>query len=374
MRQSVSKCPLHLVEGEAKILSPLASCQWTYLLVCFFLVGSAEQLLAAEPNLKSRNSLAMEFVRLPSGEYMRGFNGEDRGEHRFHLAHQFSNKQLIKFEQPAHMVVLSQSLDFGVTEVTVGQFSAFVKETGYKTDAEKSAGALGWFPDEKNYVDRFRADPKITWNSPGFEQTEEHPVTCVSWQDANAFCKWLSKKEGATYRLPTEAEWEYAARAGTNTWYSWGENPDAAYDHANGADAALENAFPKTTQFQRAVKLGKGEGDGAVFTANTRSYKPNPWGLYDMHGNVWEWCQDRWAEDAYDSYFDGVPRAEWKAVVVKDPLFSKETGQHKYGDWRVIRGGSWTCAPAALRSSIRTFAEAADATIYTGFRVVKELP
>ena len=109
-----------------------------------------------------------------------------------------------------------------------------------------------------------------------------------------------------------------------------------------------------------------------VFTAKAKSFQPNPWGLYDMHGNVWEWCQDRWSEDAYDRHFDGVPRQRWDQVVVRDPLFEQETDQHKYGDWRVTRGGAWTCAPAAVRCSIRTFAASGDASVYTGFRVARE--
>ena len=315
------------------------------------------------------NSIGMDFVKIEPGVYQRGFVDGDEA-HEFQLTHLYSLKQSTKPETPRHRVEITKGFSIAKTEVTVGQFKAFVSATKYVTTAEKSGGALGWFPEEKNYVDRFHLDPAITWKTPGFEQSDDHPVVCVSWQDAVAFCGWLSKKEGKTYRLPTEAEWEFACRAGTDTWYSWGKNPDDAYRHGNVADGALESAFPNTTRFQRALKLGAKQGDGAVFTAKTGKFQPNPWELHDMHGNVWEWCQDRWKSDLYETYFQGVPRTERNAVVVKDPLFEEKTSQHEYGDWRVMRGGAWTCAPAAVRSSIRTFAEAGDASVYTGFRVV----
>lgn len=318
------------------------------------------------------DSLGMKFVLIPAGEYLRGFDNSNRRDHNFHLAHQYSNRQDFKNETPAHRVAISKPFEIGVTEVTVGQFRSFVKATGYVTEAEKNGGALGCFPEEKDYVDRFHKSKDVTWKKPGFNQTDHHPVVAVSWHDAQAFCNWLSENNNESYRLPSEAEWEYACRSGKSTWYSWGENPDDAYKHANVADGALEAAQPKTTSFQRAVKLGIDDGDGVVFTAAFAQYKPNPWGLFDMHGNVWEWCEDRWSAELYEHYFDNVPRQERSKVVINDPRFFKETDQHKYGDWRVIRGGAWTCAPASVRCSIRTFAEASDATVYTGFRVVRD--
>ena len=339
--------------------------------ICMLLAFSVAQGNVRAQSVAS-NSLGMKFVLVPSGEYLRGFDSSNQRERQFDVVHQYSNKQSIRNETPAHKTVITKSFEIAVKEVTIGQFREFVDATGHRTDAEKNGGALGCFPEEKNYVDRFHKDPKITWKSPGFEQSDGHPVVCVSWSDAQEFCAWLSKKESSKYRLPSEAEWEYACRAGQKAWYSWGTDPDAAYEHANVADGALEAAQPGTTQFQRAVRLKADEGDGVVFTARTGSYKPNSWGLHDMHGNVWEWCQDRWSADIYERYFDGVPRQSRSQVVVRDPLFVEKTDQHQYGDWRSMRGGAWNCAPAAVRSSIRTFAEAADATVYTGFRVVRE--
>lgn len=318
------------------------------------------------------NSIGIRLVHVKPGEYRRGFESRNQRENAFHQAHQYSNSQNFKFEKPAHKVILTKGFEIGVSEVTVGQFKKFVLETGYKTDAEKGKGALGFFPNEKDYVDRFRNDPKILWQSPGFKQDESHPVVGVSRNDALAFCKWLSKKENTTYRLPTEAEWEYACRAGTTHWYSWGADPDQAYQYANVADGALEAAYPNMTRYQRAIKLDSDSGDGVVFTAPVMKYKPNSWGLYDMHGNVWEWCDDRWSEDVYKRYFDGLDYQSRLKFSVRNPVFLKRTDQHKYGDWRVIRGGAWTCALAAVRSSIRTFAAGDEGAVYIGFRIVRD--
>ena len=313
------------------------------------------------------------FVSIPAGEYVRGFGHNDR---EFQRAHLYSTSQQFRSEQPKHRVKLTRPFELSTTEVTVGQFHEFVEATGHVTDAEKNdTGALGFFPDpeNRNYVERFRTDPALTWKTPGFLQGDEHPVVCVSLRDAEAFCAWLSKKSRRTCRLPTEAEWEYACRAGKETWYSWGKDPDQAYAHANVADGTLESAHPGTTSFQRAVKLGKNEGDGAIYTAKVASYHPNPWGLFDMHGNVWEWCRDKYQEDRYERLLDGVERRDRETFTMTDPVGPETTDQHEYGDWRVTRGGSWFTAPAYTRCSIRGYAEASEAACYTGFRVLREV-
>ncbi len=323
----------------------------------------------AEP--AGRNNLGMEFVRLPAGEYRRGF---DRGEpNEFELLHRYSTEPNTNREGPAHRVVLTRPFEVARTEVTVGQFRRFVQATGYVTDAEKNGGGYGFFPEETFYVDRFAQAENVTWRTPGFDQTDRHPVVVVSWNDAQAFCKWLSQQEGRTYRLPTEAEWEYACRAGSPDWYAWGKDPDGAYVHGNVADATLEARFEGTTRYQRAVRLEPGDGDGVVFTAPVASYRASAWGLFDMHGNVWEWCQDRWSDDTYERQLLGLSRREWTQVGVTDPFFDTETSQHEYGDWRVLRGGAWTTAPLSVRASIRTFLEAGDGFVYTGFRVVRDV-
>ncbi|MCC9657327.1 formylglycine-generating enzyme family protein [Rhodopirellula halodulae] len=314
----------------------------------------------------------MEFVSIGPSTFRRGFDTSQQRDREFSLAHRYSNQQNFQHDSPSHLVVLTEPFEIQTTEVTVAQFRAFVADTGYETDAERNGGALGHSPDQKNYVDRFQKRPEITWRNPGFPQSDQHPVVGVSWNDAQEFCRWLSDQQPGTYRLPTEAEWECACRAGRTTWYSWGTDPNEASSHANVADGALEAAHPNTTRYQRAVQLDPNDGDGFVFTAPVASFRPNDRGLHDMHGNVWEWCQDRWSGDLYRRYLKDVPWPDRKNFTVTDPVALEETPQHQYGDWRSIRGGAWTCAPASVRCSIRTFAEASDATIYTGFRVVRE--
>ena len=146
------------------------------------------------------------------------------------------------------------------TEVTRGQFRRFVDDAGYQTEAEKDGkGGYGW-TEAGNFV----YDPKYTWQNLGFDQTDEHPVVNVSWNDAVAFAAWLSRKEGTTYRLPTEAEWEYACRAGTTTRYSSGDDPESLATVGNVADGTarekLPNWYPDPTWTIAAR-------DGFVYTA-----------------------------------------------------------------------------------------------------------
>ena len=184
----------------------------------------------------------MKLAPIPPGKFLMGSPDNETGRNAS--------------EGPQHEVVLTGPFYMGVHDVTVGQFKAFVKETGYQT--EKGGGAYR-FADGS-----WQLDPLANWQNPGFEQSDDHPVVCVSWNDANAFCNWLSKKEKRMYQLPTEAQWEYACRAGTTTAYSFGDDPKDLGDYAWYQDNSGNHTHPVG---------GK---------------KPNPWGLYDMHGNVWQ--------------------------------------------------------------------------------------
>src|SRR5262249_22191884 len=160
----------------------------------------------------------------------------------------------------------------GIHPVTRGQFRPFVEATGYQTEAETDwKGAWGWDEAHENWVQ----DPKFTWRRPGFDQKDDHPVVNVSWNDASAFCDWIAEKEGVHYRLPTEAEWEYACRAGSKTRYSFGDDDKSLGKYA----------------WYSANSGGKTHQVGAK--------RANDFRLYDMHGNVWEWCRDWYAGDYY---------------------------------------------------------------------------
>jgi formylglycine-generating enzyme required for sulfatase activity len=223
-------------------------------------------------------------------------------------------------------VRITQPFYLGVTEVTRGQFRRFVDETDYQTDAEKDGkGGWGWNEEAK----KFEQNPRYTRQNPGFEQTDEHPVVNVSWNDAVAFAAWLSRKEGKTDRLPTESEWEYACRAGTTTRYSCGDDPEGLAAVGNIADGTGKAKYPDWTGAIAAR-------DGYIYTAPVGQFQPNRFGLYDMHGNVFEWCSDAGADEYYkQSPVDDPPGAAGAAL-------------------RVLRGGGWILEPPYCRSAFRS--------------------
>lgn len=324
---------------------------------------------------QEKNSIGMTLIRIEPGEYLRGAADQNLiGKfHPFSTTARNRNHGIT----PAHPVQISKSFLIGQHEVSVAQFRAFVEATNYRTTTETNGkGALAFMPNEESGLKQFQLREECTWRAPGFSQTDEHPVVCVSWKDAVAFCKWLSDVEDRVYRLPTEAEWEYAARAGTTTMYVSGNSPDSVYAYGNVADAALEEAHPNTVLRQRIAALDKGDGDGFVYTAPVGSLKPNPWGLYDTHGNAWEWCSDRYTVEYYSQLTVAAQNkgSSTEPAVTVDPQGPKTTLNDKYGDWRATRGGAWTNSPVTARCSWRGFGEASDAFCYTGFRVVAELP
>ncbi len=220
------------------------------------------------------NTIGMKFELIPAGEFLMGSTHDD--------------KDASDDEKPQHRVRITRPFYLGATEVTRGQFRRFVNDTGFRTEAETNGeGGFGL-----NEAGEWVLDPKYTWQNPGFEQTDEHPVVNVSWNDAVAFAAWLSRKEGTTYRLPTEAEWEYACRAGTTTKYSSGDDPESLATVGNIADGTAKEKNPNWTWAIAAH-------DGFVYTAPVGRYHPNAWKLFDMHGNVFEWCSDGYAADYY---------------------------------------------------------------------------
>ncbi len=273
------------------------------------------------------NSIGMEFVSIPPGKFLMGSPAGEAGRQR---------------QERQHEVELTRGFHIGRHEVTVGQFKRFVKETGYQTEGEKD-GKGGWGIDPTGKIE---AAGKYTWKNPGFAQTDDHPVVLVSWNDARAFCKWLSGKEKKEYRLPTEAEWEYACRAGTKTAYANGDDPEGLVRLGNIADASAREKFTGWT-------LGIKGKDGFAVTAPVGSFEPNAWGLYDMHGNVWEWCLD---------FYD--PRG-YARESQKGP-----TGPAS-GTARVQRGGGWSSAAPRCRSAARVGRDPSSYRgCYLGFRVV----
>ena len=315
------------------------------------------------------NSLDMQLKLLPAGRFEMG----RRSARVFSRDHGDLN---IEDAIPRHQVVLSRPFYLSTTEVTKAQFDQFVTATEYKTTAESnSMGIVGWDPtpdpERPSHKHSFRQKPDLDWKNPGFPQAADHPVVGVSFRDAIAFCQWLSTKERKTYRLPTEAEWEYAARAGTQTFFSFGDDYRGEIEkHANIGNAELEKAFPDRVMRQWIVYPETQPGDDHVFTSPVGNYQANPFGIFDMHGNAWEWCQDKYLETFYKQFKqNGHHNLRDRAI---DPLNTENWNDT--GDWRVIRGGSWFTSPVQTRSACRGFFEENDAAAYVGFRVAMDAP
>jgi len=244
-------------------------------------------------------------------------------------------------EKPVHTVCVD-GFWMGKYEVTVGQWKRFVRETGYKSDAEKEGWS--WF-----WNGKWKKKKGINWKNPGFSQGKSHPVIHVSWNDAKAFAKWLSRKTGCTFRLPTEAEWEYACRSGgKKVKYAWG-NGDPYINGQKAANIADESAKRKFSDWT----IWNGYDDGYVYTSPVGSFAPNSLGLYDMTGNVWEWC-----EDWYDkNYYSRSPR-------------NNPQGPSS-GKYRVLRGGSWCSGPRFIRCALRLRCRPDFRYYDGGFRLVR---
>jgi formylglycine-generating enzyme required for sulfatase activity len=307
--------------------------------------ATAQEVKKVDDKRQITNSIGMKLTLIPAGEFMMG-SGESAEDTAAFFEETYNSgltADTFKHEHPQHRVRITRPFYLGTFEVTRGQFRRFVEDTAYKTDAEKGKepGVLVDYRAQERSFDK-----NYSWRNIGFQQTDEHPVVAVSWNDAMAFCQWLSRKEGETYRLPTEAEWEYACRAGTTTRYYSGDDPETLATVANVADAALKAKFPK---FEFSMKAS----DGYVFTAPVGQFKPNAFGLYDMHGNAFEWCSDWFGKD----YFGKSP--------TDDPT-GPGTGEH-----RVMRGGAWNWTPIFTRSADRAGYWPNGRTDNIGFRVAR---
>jgi len=244
-----------------------------------------------------------EMVVVPAGEFNMGSPESENGR--------------TSDEGPVHRVSVRQPFAIGKYEVTRGQYAEFVNATERKSDG-------CWI-----YDGIWKVDSARNWRSPGYSQTDEDPVACVSYEDAKAYNAWLSRETGHAYRLPSEAEWEYAARAGTTTRYHFGNDINSS--RANyGRDKG------------KTVPVGR--------------YPSNAFGLHDVHGNLWEWTEDCWNES-----YAGAPSNTnvWTAGNCR---------------FRVLRGGSWDSVPRVVRSANRGGNNPEDPSDDNGFRVARTLP
>lgn len=271
-----------------------------------------------------------EMVAIPGGEFVMGAMADE--EERELLSYEFRNRSA-----PQHQVKI-RGLSVGKYEITRGQYRVFAESTG-----RSSAGCFIWSDGD------YRMDSGKSWRNPGYPQDETHPVSCVSWEDATAYVQWLHERTGKPYRLLTEAEWEYAARAGTTASRFWGDDGNRSCSHANGAD-----------QKMRSQIAGSGSwpsfscDDGYVHTAPVGRYRANAYGLHDMLGNAAEWTADCWNGSYRDAPTDG------RAWTGGDCFL------------RAVRGGGWDEGPPSLRSAYRVGSPVVIRVYARGFRVARQ--
>jgi formylglycine-generating enzyme required for sulfatase activity len=250
-------------------------------------------------------------------------------------------------ERPQHKVTFAKGFAMARSEVTVAQFRAFIRTSGYVTDADKHGGSSVY--NERNGRMQTRAGVDWQDNYAGKPAKGDDPVVNVSWNDAHAYAAWLSKHTGKHYHLPSEAEYEYAERAGTTTRYWWGNGtPKSKVENLTGGG----DRSPAHRSWSHAFK---GYSDGYWGPAPIMQFQPNPFGLYDMDGNVSEWVADCWHDNYHRAPRDG---SAW---------LNPGCTEH------VIRGGSWGSAPAQDRSSYRLGARADLRSGRVGFRVARDL-
>jgi formylglycine-generating enzyme required for sulfatase activity len=250
-------------------------------------------------------------------------------------------------EGPQREVRIGKGFALGKYAVTVGDFRRFVENSGYRTEAECNPDKGIWTWNAKE--NRWAEIKGKSWRDPGFGQDEHHPAVGVTWNDAQEYLNWLSGVTGKNYRLPSEAEWEYACRGVTPHSRFWGDDPKDAFRYANVADQSLKRKYPRWPWTIHDCD------DGFAETAPVGNYAPNPFGLHDMLGNVWEWCEDWWNDN-----YEGAPE-NGSAWLSGD------------GDRRVVRGGAWSYDSRSVRAASRNWFDITIRIANVGFRPARTL-
>lgn len=284
-----------------------------------------------------------EMVAIPPGSFLMGSDHVEAAREG-----DPGNRMMVdRYEGPIREVVIERPFALATKEVTVAEFAAFVADTGHQTGPScRYAGPASRTVDP---VEGF------TWReaAPGRPAMPQQAVGCIAWHDATAYTEWLSQKTGKSYRLPSEAEWEYAARAGRpETAYAWGDDPDEACQHGNIRDRYGSGGFPER------LESGADCFDGWAEASPVGLFQPNPFGVYDMTGGVWEWVQDCYRQP----YGDTHPR-DGSALEVEGAC-----------DRRGTRGGSWITSIDRQRPTFRG-RDPEDLTSWIfGLRVARDLP
>jgi formylglycine-generating enzyme required for sulfatase activity len=260
---------------------------------------------------KPEISLTFKMIKVPKGSFLMGSNDGRNNE------------------KPVHKVDIDYEFEIGKYPVTIGEYMTFVKDT--------NSNYPEWLEEGNEY--NIHTGSKDYYKKMNLEKNA--PIIGVSWDNAKAYCKWLSQKSGKNYRLPTEAEWEYACRAGITTKWSFGDNEEELEKYA--------------WYSKNSYDLGKKHPDYGTHIVGDK--KPNPWGLFDMHGNVWEWCEDDWVDN-----YNNTPR-DGSAYKSKDK-----------NSLKVVRGGSWSGYAISSRSAFRSDWDRDYRSGGVGFRLLRTLP
>jgi len=284
----------------------------------------------------------LRFVLVPAGTFTMGSTFAEKQP--------AADQQWFADEAPPHSVTIRRAFWLASTETTVAVFGRFVAETGYVTTAERSGQSLGAYVISTDTYGvqsgQWGSGPKLTWRNPGWKVSGNQPVAHVSWTDAAAFVQWLCDKTGRLFRLPSEAEWEYAAGGPEHAVYSWGGDNPMTGREGNVADKRFSIAYPL---WKYPVLMSV--DDGFVHTAPVGSYAANGFGLFDMTGNVWEWCADRYSADFYATGQEFDPQGA-------------ETGTE-----RVHRGGGFDWELSYLRVAKRRHGAEQLTAANIGFRI-----
>ena len=297
------------------------------------LTPERERTLAAGESFKECDACP-EMIVLPAGSFTMGSPESEGGRN--------------SWEGPQHVVAFAKPFAVGKFEVTVDQFAAFVAETGY------DAGSVCWTYEGNKFDDRFDR----SWRNPGYSQEGSHPAACLNWDDAKAYVDWLAKKTGGSYRLLSEAEWEYAARAmktpGRGPRYGFGDEEKAICVHGNGLDQTakldIRGSGTSTWSFLPC-------SDGYTLAAPVGRFAANAFGLYDTLGNVREWTEDCYHDD---QGYRGAPSdgSPWVSGSCRN---------------RVLRGGSWLAYARLLRVAFRFKSAPGNRLNDVGVRVARTL-
>ncbi len=283
-----------------------------------------------------------EMVMIPAGSFMMGSPANEVGHS--------------DVEGPQKKIAIKE-FAAGKFDITLAQWKIFVNATN-----RPIATGCAWSGFKDPTIKDWDPNPNASWQHLGFPQDSTHPVVCITWNDAQDYVKWLSEKTGNTYRLLTEAEWEYAARAGSNTPYPWGFV--ANHEYANyGADSGW-----------KAIAIGR---DKWLYTSPVGSFPPNAFGLYDMQGNVLQFVEDCFSPNISEIPSDGSAYKK-DTLIHMTGTFSFMNGKRTCEN-KIVRGGDWGDPPQMLRSGFRNWAPGPGFTIENyrsggvGFRVAREL-